>query len=205
MYEQMLHRYQLSCRKTKLTRMGKKLIDHISLNICKNKTLHSDVLPCPTISNHHAPYIIVNIPPNKYEIRYKFIRNSKHFDLETYVNDCKLLPFATVYLFNETDDQLDTLNKLFLSVIDKQAPLVKTKFTRSPGPWMKERNQDHWRHEPHKNPTDENWGTYRESRNKIKKEIKEKKTQFYRNVLYSKNSKEICKLIHCILNCIHSH
>ena len=32
----------------------------------------------------------------------------KHFDLETYINDFKTLPFATVYSINETDDQLDT-------------------------------------------------------------------------------------------------
>ena len=60
--------------------------------------------------------------------------------------------------------------------------------------------RDHWRHEAHKNPTDENWGTYRESKNKIKKAIKEKKTQFYRKVLSLKNSKEIWKVIHRILN-----
>ena len=182
-YEQMLHTYQLSCHISKPTRKGKKLIDHISSNISKNKILHSDVLPCATISDHDAPYIIVNIPTNNYEIRYKFIRNLKHFNLETYINDFKALTFATVYSFNGTDGQLDTLNKLILSVIDKHAPLVKTKFTRPPAPWMKDikinnlqHERDHWRHEAHKNPTEENWETYRESRNKIKKAIKEKKT-----------------------------
>ena len=164
MYEQMLHTYQLSCHITKPTRKGKKLIDHISSNICENKILHSDVLPCPTISDHDTPYIIVNIPTSKFEIRYKFIRNLKHFNLETYINDFKTLPFATVYSFNETDDELDTLNKLILSVIDKHAPLIKTKFTGAPAPWMKDikinlqRWRDHWRHEAHKIPTDENLG-----------------------------------------------
>ena len=160
-----------------------------------------------TISDHDAPYIIVNIPTNKHEIRYKLIRNLKHFDLETYINDFKTLPFATMYSFNETDDQLDTLNKLILSVIDKHAPLVKTKFTRPAAPWTKDikinklqRERDHWRHEAHRNATDENWGNFRESRNKIKKAIKEKKTQFYRKVLSSKNNKEIWKVIHRILN-----
>ena len=43
-----------------------------------------------------------------------------------------------MYSFNETDDQLETLNKLILSVIDKHGPLVKTKFTRPPAPWMKD-------------------------------------------------------------------
>ena len=63
-----------------------------------------------------------------------------------------------------------------------------------------QRERGHWRHEAHKNPTDENCGTYRESRIKIKKAVKEKKTQFYRKVLSSKNSKEIWKVIHRILN-----
>ena len=83
MYQEMLHTYQLSCHITKTTRKGKKLIEDIFSNISKNKTLHSDVLPCATISDRDAPYVIVNIPTNKYEIRYKIIRNLKHFNLET--------------------------------------------------------------------------------------------------------------------------
>ena len=63
-----------------------------------------------------------------------------------------------------------------------------------------QRERDHWRHQTYKNPTDENWRTYRESRNKIQKAIKDKKTQFHRKVLFSKNSKEIWEVIHRILN-----
>ena len=63
-----------------------------------------------------------------------------------------------------------------------------------------QRERHHWRHKAHKNPTDENWETYRELRNKIKKVIKENKTQFYRKFLSSKNSKEIWKVIQRILN-----
>ena len=36
-----------------------------------------------------------------------------------------------------------------------------------------QRDRNHWRYEAHKNPTDKNWGAYRESRNKIKKAIKQ--------------------------------
>ena len=68
MYEQLLHSYQLSCHINKSTRKCKKLVDHIYSNI-KNKILHSDVLPYPTLSDQDAPYIIINIPTNKYEIR----------------------------------------------------------------------------------------------------------------------------------------
>ena len=103
MYEQMLHLYQLSCHITKPSRKSKKLIDNISTTICKNKILHLHVLPCATITDHDIPYIILYIPTTKYEIRCKFIRNLKHFDLETYKNDFKRLPFPIVYSFNETN------------------------------------------------------------------------------------------------------
>ena len=33
--------------------------------------------------------------------------------------------------------------------------------------------RDHWRHEAHKNPADENWKTYREKRNEMKNVNKE--------------------------------
>ena len=125
----------------------------------------------------------------------------KNFELETYINDFKTLPFSTVYSFNETDDQLDTLNKLILSVIDKHAPLVKTKFTRPPAPWMKDikinklqRKRDHWRHEAHKNPTDENWETYRESRNKIKKSDQRKENSLLqKSFIFKKTAKKFGK------------
>ena len=42
------------------TRQAKTLIDHIATNIPK-KVVASEVLPCPEISDHDAPYIIANI------------------------------------------------------------------------------------------------------------------------------------------------
>ena len=56
---------QLSCHVTKPTRKGKKLIDQISSNINKKKMLHSDILPCPTISDHDAASIVINLPQNR--------------------------------------------------------------------------------------------------------------------------------------------
>ena len=45
MYEQMLDTYQLSCHVYKTICKCKKLMDHISSNISKNKILHSEILP----------------------------------------------------------------------------------------------------------------------------------------------------------------
>ena len=99
-YEQMLHIYERFCHVTEPTRKGKNLTDHISTNIIKIKILYSNVLPYLTTSDH------------------EFIRNLRNFDQEPYISDFKTLRFTTVYSFDDTDDILDTLNKLILTAID---------------------------------------------------------------------------------------
>ena len=66
-YIEVLETYDLNNHITKATRIGKKLTNHIISNIPANKILHSDVLPCPTISDHDTPYITANMPVNKFE------------------------------------------------------------------------------------------------------------------------------------------
>ena len=66
-----------------------------------------------SISDHDALYIIAKIPTNKYQPHYKFIRDMKNVDLQKYIDDFKQLPFSMVYSFDNPDDQLDTLNKIF--------------------------------------------------------------------------------------------
>ena len=52
----------------------------------------------------------------------------------------------------------------------------------------------------HNMPSKENWINFRDARNKLKRKIKDTKTAFYKLILTSKNSKEIWKIVHCILN-----
>ena len=86
-YIEVLETYDLNNHMSKATQIVEKLIDNIISNIPANKILHSDVLPCPAISDHEAPYIIANMPVNKFETRYKYIRKLKNFELEKYVQD----------------------------------------------------------------------------------------------------------------------
>ena len=111
-YIEVLETYDLNNHVTKATRIEKKLADHIISNIPADKILHSDVLPCPTINDHDAPYIIANMPVNKFETRHKYTRNLKNFEFEKYVQDLKALPISLVYSFDDPNDELDTLHKL---------------------------------------------------------------------------------------------
>ena len=65
------------------------------------------------------------------------------------------MQFRTVYIFGDTNDQIDTLNKLILIAIDKHETLIQTKFTSPPFPSIKDVNHlqcnaKHWLHETQK-------------------------------------------------------
>ena len=80
----------------------------------------------------------MNIPGIKFQTRAKYIPNMKHFNIKDYVGDFKTLPLALVFSFEDSNEQLDTLNNLILECIEGHAPLVRTKFTHPPAPWMKQ-------------------------------------------------------------------
>ena len=179
-----------------------KTIDHIVWNLETQKILITDVLPCATVSDHDAQYAIIKIPTASFQTRYKYIRNMKNFNTKEYYTDFSTLPFSIVYKFDKLNDQLAVLNKLTLDCIDRHAPLKRTKFTRPAAPWMKQIDIIELQKQCHKYsiPSKESWIYFRNARNKLKKKIKETKTEFYKKILTSKNSKEIWKIAHSILN-----
>jgi len=132
-YKDILNSYNLYQHVTKPTRKGKTLIDHLITNI-PNKVNHNDVLPTDKISDHDTPYILVNIKKERFEPRYKFIRDDKNLDMNSYINDISSLPLNTVYAFDDPEDQIDILNHLILQCIENHAPLKRVKLTHPVAP-----------------------------------------------------------------------
>ena len=116
-YKEVIETYNLKQHITIPTRKGTKIIDHIITNLQENKLITTNVLPCPTVSDHDAPYTITNNPGIKSQTRTKYIRNMKHFNIKDYVDEYKLLPLALVYSLYP-NEQLDTLNNLILECIE---------------------------------------------------------------------------------------
>ena len=117
-YKEVIETYKFKQHITIPTCKGTKIIDHIITNLQENKLITTNVLPCPTVSDHDAPYIKTNIPGIKFQTRTKYIRNMKHFNIKDYVDDFKTLPLALVYSFEDPNEQLDTLNNLILECIE---------------------------------------------------------------------------------------
>ena len=60
----------------------------------------------------------------------------KHFNIKDYLDNFKTLSFYLVYSFEDKNEQpyIEQLN----TRMNQTTPLVKTKFTQSPAPWMKQ-------------------------------------------------------------------
>ena len=92
------------------------------------------------------------------------IKSYKNFGMEKYISDVSTLPFSIINTFEDPNDQLETLNNLLLSAINKNAPLKRVKLTRPPDPWMKDlhiivlqEKRDQLRYEAQKDQTEEIW------------------------------------------------
>jgi exonuclease III len=191
---------------TRVTRTSKTLIDHIITNIPSCVT-YTNVLPCPTVSDHDAPYACVNIRVTRFQPRYKNIRDERHFDEKAFIKDFSTLPLNLVYSTEEPDDKLHLFNELIKSCLDRHAPLRKTKITRPPAPWLKtedmrqlKNERDKLRHLAHKTKLDCVWQAFRDIRNQIRTKIKKVKRSFYQKALSSRKPKELWRTIHRILH-----
>ena len=96
-YKNLLHTFSLQQHTTKATRKNKTLIDHIISNM-NNKLLHTDVLMTDEISDHDTPFGILNIKEQRYEPRYKYIKNEKDLNMNDYVADFKLLKKSNLHV-----------------------------------------------------------------------------------------------------------
>ena len=78
-YTEVLDSFNLKKMVTKpttTTKSSRTHIDHFVTNLPKRIT-YTDVLPCPIISDHDAPYITINVRVSRCGPRYKYIRNDR--------------------------------------------------------------------------------------------------------------------------------
>ena len=127
--------------------------------------------------------------------------------MNQYVYNFSKLPLSLVYMFEEREDQISTLNKLFTVCLECHAPTGLVNLTHPITPWMKnptivsdrqKLEQSRIKSRDSKNPKEHQ--KYLENKKQSKKTIKDKKNSFFRKVLSSKNPKSVSNSIDRILN-----
>ena len=86
------------------------ILDHIITNsIAKVKNVN--VIPCPEVSDHDAPYIILSTKFAPFEPRYKIICDMKNFRQQEFIDSFATLPLELVYAFNNPNN-ISVFNEL---------------------------------------------------------------------------------------------
>ena len=125
---ELLNLHQHVEQPTRITAYSKTFIDHIISNI-PSRVTHMGVFPCPTISDHDAPYACINVRITRFGPRFKIIRNERQFVENAFLEDVSALPLNIVYSTDDADDKIEVFYSLFKSSIDRHAPLRKMKIT----------------------------------------------------------------------------
>lgn len=191
---------------SRTTRTSKSLIDHLISN-SPSKVSYTDVLPWPTISDHDVPYATINMRITRFLPHYKFIRNEKNLNLQSYKEEFSALPLNIVYGLGCPDDMVTTLNSLVTECIERHAPLRRVKVTRPPAPWIADpeirelqTQRNKLRKRAHESNDNNIWEAFRATRNTLKTKIRQAKKSFFDNAFSSKRPKEIWRTIHRVLN-----
>ena len=132
-YNDILNSHHLFQVIAKPTRMNTSLIDHF-ITSTPEKIKLNDVLPCCEISDHDGPYIGINARMERYQPRFKYIRDNSKLVLEDFKADFQKLPFSTVYAMENPEDKLDIFNTLVAECINRHEPLKRIKCTRPQAP-----------------------------------------------------------------------
>ena len=96
----------------------------------------TDVIPTSIVSDHDAPFACTNVRVNRYQPRYKYIRNMKTFDEQEFISDLDTLPLNIVSSSDDLEEQLEYFNSMFKECLERHAPLRRVRVTRPPAPWM---------------------------------------------------------------------
>ena len=85
------HLFQVKAKPTR----NASLIDHFITNTPEKIKLN-DVLLCCEISDHDGPYIGINARMERYQLQFKYIRDSNKIILDDFKADFQNLAFSTV-------------------------------------------------------------------------------------------------------------
>ena len=93
--------------------------------------LISDIVPSQTVGDTtHRMLAIFKIPTKTFQARSKYITHMKNCSTKEYYTDFRILPFSTIYSFEDPGDRLAMLSKWIFDNITCHAPLKRTTFTR---------------------------------------------------------------------------
>lgn len=173
---------------TRVTHSTSSLLDHIYTNN-PEKVIESNILDV-SVSDHNpiACTLSYKLPkPDPKGHTYVSYRSFKHFDKDAFLLDLQLTHFNVIFDLTDADMALEVWYRLFLSVLNKHAP-IKTRRVKSPTlpPWLTAEIIETMaqRDQVKKNKL---FDEYKKIRNKVKNLIRNEKKKFFNTLVGNTN------------------
>ena len=125
-----------------------------------------------------------------------------------FIHDLANVPFHTVDLFDDPDDQVNAFNCLFLQILDEHAPIKRIMINLRPNPFItpeikgRMNTRDMWHKKAMKTNDKLHWNAYRLFRQEVKRKIKLAEKEHVRSEILKSNgnSNSIWKILNrCLL------
>lgn len=119
----------------------------------------------------------------------KEVRNFKHFIAEDFKSDLSGLPWSSIGDFENPNGMWNEWKRMFLSVVNKHAPIKRKRVCNKKSPWINSRakqlmiQRDRLKSKAKKTNNPANWLNYKNAKNLTNNEIKKIKAAFYKDNL----------------------
>ena len=119
------------------------------------------------------------------------------------------VPFHTVNIFDDFDDQVDVFIQLFLDTLSEHAPIKRIQIKSRPNPFITleikqlMKIRDSWQKKARKTNDKLHWNAFRFFRQEVKREVRIAEKEYVRSerLKYNGNTNSIWKVInHCLPN-----
>ena len=176
---------QVIDKHTRVTKTSSTIVDLIFCND-EQKLSESGVIEV-SVSDHYMIYCVIGkhqCHNNDNTHKYKTGRNLKNFDVEAFRKDMNDIDFNPVYEINNPEEACSVFLSLIMKVVDKHAPLRKTRIKQKDSPWMTPiilqliRSRDRLKRKAKRSKETDDWDNYKQARNNVTSEIRRAKRQF---------------------------
>lgn len=155
---------------TRIAKNTQTLIDPIYVSNLEVVTSHGTI-NADMISDHRLVYCNINYPVVNKQKKIIKIRDFKHFNYNSFLNDLNDIPWNNMLYTQSIDQKVDFLNKNIISLFDKHAPIKTIRVSKPKAPWLtdvvkimiKERNKALEKYKKSKSIAD--WVEYKHLRN----------------------------------------
>ncbi|CAB3993279.1 Hypothetical predicted protein [Paramuricea clavata] len=186
---------------TRITPESSTLIDVICTN--KPQNISKVEVISASLSDHEMIGCVRKLNNHSFKARTIEARDYRNYNHEDLCNNLRQSSFDSVFASKTVESAWENFKHIFLSAVDKYAPLIRKKIRGRPCPWLRNETKremaerDWLLKKARKSNAENDWSKYKRKRNRVNNLVKMNKNRYYKDLLKenSRNPKKFWSTI----------